>query len=275
MKNKKIVLPIIFGIMLLACLLKIIFLPTYFTFGCAGVLLIFFLNAVIQIDADIYVSKKEYNEAFEEWKTQRDLNPEIGKFKKKKRTPWTVYVGCALILWIFATPMLMFGANNCRNFIWSYKNDIKTLKKNNIERYGHFPSEIPNCAQNVEWEYRGLWGGNRAILKMNVDDEYIEELEKTFTDKEKLFEYKVAADPEYEDDDYTFLGWFSESQGIEEEYFEKDKKEFEGVYPVKAGDGVLYITYIGDGMYDSFWDVGVMINRNTNTVVYFSNRITR
>ena len=266
-KNERKILPIIFAILLLLFIAKIIVAPRVMDFVAVISFLIVLINLIIQKDDEKYLSKKEYNQAYEEWKALKEENPELKNFNKKKRMGLKEYVYFLIVIGIMCGMSMALGYNNYRGFIWSYERDIKELKEDNINRYGHFPSEIPDEAKDVKWYYRGTLGTYYGYLKMQVDDEYIENLEKTFTDKDTIYE-SALLNGEY--------GVYNhEGYGFLYEYFSGcGREEFEFVCPAKEGDVVMYITH-DDGYGDPEQMIGVVVNRESNTVVYFSRRYTR
>lgn len=278
MKNNRKILPIIFAVMLVACVIKIIISPQILDFVGVVAILLVLIDSIIQLNEEKYLDKKEYKQAKEEWKNEWEKNPEIKRFKKCKRTTMRQFILFLAAVFILCQPIAMFGFNNSKYFVWSYERDMENLKIDNMPRYDHFPSEIPNDAKVVEWRYDVRFGSNKGFLKIKVDDEYIKELEKTFKDKDKVYTYKEMEDPESFYFEYGDLGWFnSNNVGIKDEDFRNKQGNYggEGIGTLTVGEAVMYITYVGDGMYDSEWDMGVIIDKSNNEVMYFSHEITR
>lgn len=248
--------------------------PRVMDFVGAFCILVALINSIIQRNEDIYLDKKEYKLAKKEWLNEKEENPDIKKFDKKKRLAGSDYVAYFVLIFILCQPLVMLGINNYRMFNWSYERDIKELKKSNMPRYEHFPNEIPDDAKEVKWYRRGTLGNHYSYLKIQVGDKYIENLEKTFTDKDRLYEYKLLEDENSEFYDGEYGMFNHKSQGFLGVLLSGgEREEFKFVCPAKEGAVVMYITYKEYEEYDDWYaglNVGVIINKESNTVVYFS-----
>ena len=273
-KNNRKILLIIFAVMLVGCIIKFLLYPRVMDFVGAFCILVALINSIIQRNEEIYLDKKEYKLAKKEWLNEKEENPDIKKFDKKKRLAGSDYVAYFILIFILCQPMVMLGINNYRMFNWSYEKDIEELKESSRLRYNHFPNEIPDEAWEVKWYRRSTLGNHYSYLKMQVDDKYIENLEKTFTDKDRLYEYKLLEDEssEYYDGEYGIFN--HKSQGFLGVLLNGgEREEFKFVCPAKEGAVVMYITYKEYEEYDDWYaglNVGVIINKESNTVVYFS-----